>query len=285
MATNNAGSKNTNQVITSNFMTPQGVAVTPKYIITSSYDHEYRGASILSIIDRSTGKHLKNVILQGRPHVGGVAYEADKNLLWVCGSSGKEAALIAIKMDDIDSYDFAKSNNAINYTHVALLPGIAKASTVAYRDGQLWVGFFSVTGDSTVQRFDVDKVLSGRNSIKNVSGGSLLGNDVREQLSQQSIGKIQGFSFYKNLMYISQSYGSGDSEIYVYKIDSNKRRFTKNDAEAVIKIPSHLEQITIDGNRMYAIFESSARSYKTHEQTRIGRVVSFDVSKLPPLEK
>lgn len=44
-------------------MTPQGVAVTPKYIITSSYDHEYRGASILSIIDRSTGKHLKNVIL------------------------------------------------------------------------------------------------------------------------------------------------------------------------------------------------------------------------------
>lgn len=33
---------------------------------------------------------------------------------------------------------------------------------------------------------------------------------------------------------------------------------------------------------MYAIFESGARAYSLHESTRIGRVVSFDVRKLPP---
>lgn len=276
--------KNTDNLINSDYMTPQGVTVTPDYIVTSAYDHLQKGASILTVTDRKTGKFVKNVILQGRPHVGGITYDPENDVIWVCGRAENKAALIAISLKDIKDYDFDKSQKAISYTHVAELPSISRASAVAYRDGDLWVGFFNPLGDSTIQRCKISDVMNDTAQFKKdvAANNNAFDGVLTSWKSQKTIGQIQGITFYKNRVYLSQSYGPEDSRLYVYKINDTQKRFTKDQAEAVVTMPSHLEQISVDGNRMYAIFESSARAYSAHEKTKIGRVVSFNVDKLPP---
>lgn len=266
----------------SQFMTPQGVTVTPKYVITTAYDHRDQGNSVLNILDRQNGKFVKRVILQGRPHVGGITYQPDAKVLWVCGAKGGRAQLFSIKLATIDRYN-AKTNRPIAYQHSALLPTIQRASLVAYQNGYLWVGFFSPFGNSTVQRFNVRDVETNSHTLKSQFKAQGLFDGVFQRLtSQETIGKIQGLSFYKNNVYLSQSFGPEDSWLYIYHKNLHRHRFTADQAVARVRMPAHLEQITIQGDRMYAIFESGARAYSIHETTRIGRVVSFDVRKLPP---
>ncbi|MDG2979229.1 hypothetical protein KNP65_04665 [Latilactobacillus curvatus] len=58
------------------------------------------------------------------------------------------------------------------------------------------------------------------------------------------------------------------------------QQFTPEKALLKIRMPAHLEQITLDGNRLYAVFESGAKAYALNAKTRIGRVVSFDIDTL-----
>lgn len=276
---------NTSKVIESKFMTPQGVTVTPEYVITSAYDHQQRGASVLTISNRQTGAFVKTVVLQGRPHVGGVAYDPVNQLIWICGKTDGKASIIAVSIKDIKKYKLNTQKSAIRYTYVTGLTSVARASTIAYHDGELWIGFFNAIGNSTVQRFKVKDVIDKKiKQRQDYMTSGPFDNLVGGGKNQTTIGKIQGISFYKNYVYLSQSYGPEDSHIYVYDLNGKQTLFTKQDAKAVITMPSHLEQITIDQNRMYTIFESSARAYAKHEQTRIGRVVSFNVDKLKPFD-
>ncbi|GAB6093578.1 YncE family protein [Furfurilactobacillus curtus] len=230
--------------IRSQFMTPQGVTVTPKYVITTAYDHSNRGNSVLNILDRQTGSFIKRVILQGRPHVGGITYQPDAKVLWVCGAKDGRAQLFSIKLTSIDRYK-ARTNRPIAYQHSALLPTIQRASLVAYQNGYLWVGFFSPFGNSTVQRFNVHDVETNSHTLKSRFKAQGLFDGVFQRLtSQETIGKIQGLSFYKDNVYLSQSFGPEDSWLYIYHKNLHRQRFTPAQAVARVRMPAHLEQIT-----------------------------------------
>ncbi|SMH69645.1 hypothetical protein LCUFL03_80026 [Latilactobacillus curvatus] len=47
---------------------------------------------------------MKNIILRGRPHVGGITYDPEHDLLWVCGRKKARAQLFAIKLTTIGQY-------------------------------------------------------------------------------------------------------------------------------------------------------------------------------------
>lgn len=266
---------------TAEMMTPQGVAVTPDYVIVSAYDHQRQGNSILSIMDKRTGRHLKNIILKGRPHVGGITYDPEHDLLWVCGRKKARAQLFAIKLTTIGQYPADQPQKPIQYQYSTLLKSITRASLVSYHDGALWVGYFNIFGDSNVQSFQVSAVIKGREKAGvKLTARNIRSNELKSEQRWQVVDKIQGLTFSDTRAYFSQSYGLDDSWIYVFATTGRPQQFTPEKALLKIRMPAHLEQITLDGNPLYAVFESGAKAYALNAKTRIGRVVSFDIDTL-----
>ncbi|MCP8859769.1 hypothetical protein LBW12_07240 [Latilactobacillus curvatus] len=105
-------------------------------------------------------------------------------------------------------------------------------------------------------------------------------NELKSEQRWQAVDKIQGLTFSDTRAYFSQSYGLDDSWIYVFATTGRPQQFTPEKALLKIRMPAHLEQITLDGNRLYAVFESGAKAYALNAKTRIGRVVSFDIDTL-----
>src|SRR5699024_4818293 len=66
-------------------MTPQGLAVTKDYLFISAYCHTGQHNSVLYMIDKHTHTFIKEIVLPGRSHVGGLAYDPVHQNLWVSG--------------------------------------------------------------------------------------------------------------------------------------------------------------------------------------------------------
>ncbi|STP33808.1 Uncharacterised protein [Enterococcus casseliflavus] len=64
-------------------MTPQGLAVSEDYLFISVYCSQQEHHSQLYIIERTSGRHLKTVVLPKRPHVGGLVFDRATQMLWL----------------------------------------------------------------------------------------------------------------------------------------------------------------------------------------------------------
>lgn len=56
-------------------MTPQGMTLTENYLLISAYCYDHRHHSVIYVLDRQTGIHLKTIPLPDLPHAGGLAYD------------------------------------------------------------------------------------------------------------------------------------------------------------------------------------------------------------------
>ena len=57
-------------------MTPQGLAVTEDYVFVSAYCHAKKHNSVIYMINKESHRFIKEIILPGQPHVGGLAYDS-----------------------------------------------------------------------------------------------------------------------------------------------------------------------------------------------------------------
>ena len=86
-------------------MTPQGLAVTEDYVLVSAYCSTYKHNSVIYVIDKETHNFIKEVVLPGQPHAGGLAYDPDHKILWYSSNINGIAQAVSIKMDIIEAYD------------------------------------------------------------------------------------------------------------------------------------------------------------------------------------
>jgi len=257
-------------------MTPQGVTIAGKYLVTSAYDHDERLNSVLYVQDLKTKRLIKTVVLQGRPHAGGITYDPNAKQLWVCGRRDNWAEVFAISLKTLESYQLSK-NKPITYSQRALLGTISRASFITYHKQSLFVGFFNPRGAGNIQRYLLDKNgrIQGQSLVGRLSTQvSVLTNAV---LRQDTLQKIQGLAFYDGYAILSQSFGPGRSKLYIFKEDLNKTIYHKSDALTTVTMPSHLEQISNHQGRLYTIYESSAYAYRKTSHDHIDRVVSLDL--------
>ena len=63
-------------------MTPQGLAVTEDYVFVSAYCHAKKHNSVIYMIDKESHRFIKEIVLPGQPHVGGLAYDSEHQNLW-----------------------------------------------------------------------------------------------------------------------------------------------------------------------------------------------------------
>ncbi|MCI2171526.1 YncE family protein [Schleiferilactobacillus perolens] len=257
-------------------MTPQGVVVAGKYLITSAYDHDGFHNSVLYVSDAKTGKYIKTVVLKGTPHVGGVSYDPRNQLVWVCSRRNNQSELVSITMKAIEGYDLNKTEKPVAYHQRALLGSITRASFVTYDSGKLYVGFFNPRQTGNIQHYNLSKTgkLIGASSVK-------VGNNVLETLSnavlrQDILTQVQGMAFYKNYIILSQSYGPGRSRLWIFD-NRNRTVYREKDALARFYAPSHLEQISTNGDTLWANFESSARAYRKTSHDHVDRLVHMNL--------
>ena len=246
-------------------MTPQGLAVTEKYIFISAYCYTHKHHSVLYVLDRKSGKFLKEVVLDSTSHVGGLAFDSNYNKLWIAEYKNSKSYVGALKLEDIEKYDI-KENRKIEYIDFVFLSGIKRASFITYNNNSLLIGYFNLFKNGYFKIFDID------------GSGTINGND---NITRKIDSKIQGMAYDNNILYLSQSFSFINSKLIIFDNVTdikNNNNYYEDKAEYSIPLPEKLEQIYVYDGKIYMLFESSAFSYKFTSNNHIDRVISFSLN-------
>ena len=138
-------------------MTPQGLAVTEDYVLVSAYCSTQKHNSVIYVIDKENHNFIKEVILPGQPHVGGLAYDPEHKLLWCSSNINGIAQAVSIKMDTIEAYDYDDSHLPVDTFQIVSLYGIVRDSFMTFYKGCLYVGCFEKYNESVIARYGVDE--------------------------------------------------------------------------------------------------------------------------------
>jgi len=259
-------------------MTPQGIAVTDKYIFVSAYCKTHTHHSMIYVINKKSHKFIKEIILPGRPHVGGMAYDRVNQNLWVTCSDNGIAAVAAIALDDIMAYDLDEEQKPIGYLYKYPLYTITRSSFMTYYGNKLYVGYFTTKGDSTIQSFLLDErgaiVQTKSKDYENLVKDAM----ISEVVDEADISKhVQGMALSGSRLLLAQSYGLYNSKITVYDNTNGNSNFTEAQAINKIILPRQLEQICIDGGDLYMIYESAAYAYRAIPLPTVDYIIKINL--------
>lgn len=255
----------TNKKVKCTSMTPQGLAVTEKYIFISAYCYTHKHHSVLYVLDRKTKKFIKELVLDSTSHVGGLAFDNMHNKLWVAEYKNSKSYVGSLKLEDIEKYDI-RDNKKIEYTDFVLLKGIKRASFITYNNNSLLVGYFNL-------------FKHGYFKIYNINNKGTINKNTN--ITRKIDKKIQGMAYDNNILYLSQSYSSNNSKLIIFdKVTDikNNNNYYEDKAKDSISLPEKLEQIYVYKDKLYMLFESSAFSYKFTSNNHIDRVISFSLT-------
>ena len=114
------------------------------------------------------------------------------------------------------------------------------------------------------------------NEVKSVTG-TLQWSDPTGETSMDK--RIQGIAIYQNKIFLSQSYGSGNSKLYVFPTSALNALDEKN-AELELEMPPYLEQITAYKGQLLCLFESASQQYARPNIVVMDRVLSININAL-----
>lgn len=290
-------------------MVPQGVCEAEGYVLVSAYCASKKHNSVVYVIDKDSHEFVKEVVLRGTPHVGGIAFDPKARNVWLCGYNDQTKVAYAnvLPLADIESYSLDESSAPCDYSNSYPVYTMERTSFIDYYDESLYIGNFVGDQDdiSTVQIFplgddgkpytlgslrdflknglteDGRRQLRGylRGDVDEVTSDRGLGDDALVPADVTFInGKTQGFTVDKTYSALSQSSGPADSKLYVFQNEDNvfdSLRTTDNAIDS-FTLPPMLEQITISGNRLYLCFESGAYAYRARLNPKIDRIVVLE---------
>jgi len=273
----------TTNLVLANDMDPQGVVRAEDYLLISAYSRSHKYNSVLYVLDALTGDYLKTVVLQGTPHVGGLAYDTKHKNIWVCTISDSQTAqVVAIRIETLKKDTFNKTKKAIVYDQTINLGTLPEASFLTYHNESLYIGFFDSKHDGILTRFGIQQ--DGRFD-RDFSHKIRLKSEHQQSTPESSYAidkQIQGITFYKGHILISRSYGHADSKILIYNYQGADIDLD-TEAIKVLKAPAYLEQIYAYKDRLYLIFESGTVKYRKEKNiTVIDRVLQLNLNKLIP---
>ena len=86
----------------------RGITASEDCLFISAYCHAHKHNSVIWVLDKASGEFVKEIVLEGRPHVGSLAYDGDHGNLWICAQENGLAMSNCISADTI----------AVSYTHL-----------------------------------------------------------------------------------------------------------------------------------------------------------------------
>ena len=258
-------------------MTPQGLAITDDYVIVSAYSESKDFRSVLWLLDKADRSFVKTVVLDNCDHVGGLAYDEERDRLWVAAKEpgGSGAALGSLAMDAIDAYDFDDTGTTLAYDDIVVLEGIKHTSFVTLFDDVIYAGDFNSDEGDTLGCYALDEQ-------GNPTSGGDASATVAPERSLAIPDKIQGITFAEGLIILSQSWGPHDAHLLAYTNADNVFDLDDLAQQNCVfdqVMPPYLEQITASDDDLYVVFESSAEAYRNRKGIfGIDHVLKVDIS-------
>jgi hypothetical protein len=163
----------------------------------------------------------------------------------------------------LEDYDFNSTSKAIKFENSVDASQLAEDSFLTYNDGKLYLGTFVKSGNSIVEVFDV------------TSKDSFSTTPIKTDTISAD---AQGIALYNGYTLICDSYGHETSYLRIFK--SSDKTLTDSQEIASYELPERLEQISVQGDKAYVIFESAANAYSSADITKLDRVVTIDLKKL-----
>ena len=256
-------------------MTPQGLAVSENYIFISAYCHTHRHNSVIYMLNRKTHDYIKTIVLPGKDHVGGMGYDTVNNNLWVSGGTKGAAKAIAYSMKSLEDYNFKTSGKPIHSLYDYTLVTITRNSYMSYASGALLIGYFTPTGLSQLERFDITD--EGGLHAQIIANYDSVHESVTCDFFAITSGQIQSAAESGDFLMLSKSFGTFDSALQIFDNSVETFDFEDKDAAKVWRFPQKLEQIYPYDGKLYCLFESAAYAYRAQPALCLDRILVFNV--------
>ena len=267
-------------------MTPQGLAVTEDYLLVTAYCHTNTHNSVIYVIDKKTHEFVKEIVLRNKSHVGGIAYDTIHNNLWISCMSRGIPQVTAITLDQLKNYRFQDDYQPISYSQSYDLYAITRNSFLTYYNNALYIGYYTSNSASVLEEYDITE--DGTLQTSTVDDATIttgqLGVDSLTPLALPSGMRViteraQGVAFYKNRILTSHSYGVLPGSLKVFP-NSLQMLLEEGTMLQKIRFPSKLEQIYVDGDDLYVLFESAAYGYRYTSLTQFDRILKLNLNTL-----
>jgi hypothetical protein len=95
--------------------------------------------------------------------------------------------------------------------------------------------------------------------------------------------QAQGMAFYQDKLLLSHSFGILPSRLVFYE-QSDKRLYVNENSAKIFRFPERMEQICVDGDDLYVLFESAAYAYSASSVNIVDRVLKLSLSKMEEYE-
>ncbi len=228
--------------ITDTSQCPQGICMTDAYLLVSSYSSGENGnLGCIHVFDKKNGNYLVTLGMKGESHLGGLAFDGEN--IWVCHSNNSTLECIPYVFVQRIASDMPQSvvdcSTLFEEFHVSNTP-----SCIAYYDGKIWVATHTKILNSRMVAYKITK------------------NGLRQVESYRIPDKVQGVTFdEEGRVYLSTSYGRKNSSYL--KIYESAETLDKKPGQPQIKIemPPCSEEIDIEDDAVYIVFESAGEKY------------------------
>lgn len=273
-------------------MTPQSVCVVDNLLLIGAYCHTGEHYSVIYVLDLKTHKYLRTIVLPGRHHVGGIAYDSIHELIWV-SCYKKRAQACCFTREALYKYSYELAKRPIGFRYETDLYTIPRDSFMACYNGYLYIGYFQKDNESILQKFEIDKKTGDLKKQNSGRYEQIYGTGLPEKVAvPENVAvidsKVQGLDFSEYRMFITESYGVGRSRLAMFSIkddDDSDQRYVNDNAIAVVTLPQKLEQITVSEHEMYSIYESGAYAYRFYSHPVIDRVIKMRVKDVRAYER
>lgn len=229
------------QKYASEYQCPQGLCITPDYIIVSSYALEEDKLGALTLYDRTSHTYIMSFGMEADSHLGGIAY--DGKALWICHSNSKEVERISYafikKLAGVSRQNFIDITSCFERYPVDNTP-----SAIACMDGQIYVATHHVYTPGILCAYTYDgKSLTAEKKC-------LLPPKV-QGICRDETGRI----------FLSLSYGRNQSSyLNIYSdMDHLQKNFWTPSAR--VEMPPGSEAIAVENGICYVLFETASYKY------------------------
>lgn len=185
-------------------------------------------------------------------------------------------------MDIIEAYDYDESHLPVDTLQTVSLYGIVRDSFMTFYKGCLYVGCFEKYNESVIARYGVDATGNLINTMDEELGMNF---EMAVPLDYSTISEqVQGIAFYNDKLLISHSFGILPSRLVVYE-QSDKRLYVNENSARTYRFPERLEQIVVEGDNLYVMFESCAYAYRASSVNIVDRVLKLSLPKMEAYEE
>lgn len=253
-------------------MTPQGLALSKDWVFISMYCNDHQHHSQILLFDRHTGAYSKPVILPKKPHVGGLVYDEQQEVLWVTITGSESGRIGGIPLATLLADTSAQTGQPVRFDRRLELLGIARASYLTMDQEKVVAGSFSLRGAGKCAAYSRQFLQDA------MAGGSTQKSQMLPNETNSTLTKVQSVAYAKDWLLIARSFGPGASELLAFpKTTANLKR---NSAAFRFRFPPYLEQIVVEDQRLYCLFESGAAAYRHKTKWPIDTVLVLDLSTL-----